>query len=70
MIVAGDHLKAGHDQVYLVTASDDKTIKLFDLRTGRCVRTLQGHNHFVQSISVDSTKLVSGGVDNQIKVWQ
>ncbi len=31
----------------VATASDDKTLKLWDPSSGRCVRTLEGHTHYV-----------------------
>ncbi|ONH68843.1 Nuclear distribution protein PAC1 [Cyberlindnera fabianii] len=35
----------------LVSCSDDKSIKLWDLETGDCVRTLTGHDGFINSIA-------------------
>jgi platelet-activating factor acetylhydrolase IB subunit alpha len=32
---------------YLLSSSDDKTIKTWDLVSGRCIKTLEAHNHFV-----------------------
>jgi platelet-activating factor acetylhydrolase IB subunit alpha len=35
---------------YLLSASDDKSIKIWDLKTGRCMKTLDAHSHFVTCI--------------------
>ena len=32
---------------YLASASDDTTLRLWDVRTGACLRTLQGHTNYV-----------------------
>ena len=32
---------------YLASASDDKTLRLWDVRTGACLRTLVGHTNYV-----------------------
>ena len=31
----------------VVSGSDDKTLKVWDVATGECVATLQGHVHWV-----------------------
>ncbi|SAL96637.1 hypothetical protein [Absidia glauca] len=57
---------------YLLSASDDKSIKIWDLKTGRCMKTLDAHSHFVTCISYCNTSPVvaTGSVDQTIKVWQ
>jgi len=55
----------------LVSGSEDKTIKMWDLSTGKEVRTLSGHKDYVFSIAIsgDRKTAVSGSRDNMIKVW-
>jgi WD40 repeat protein/endonuclease YncB( thermonuclease family) len=55
----------------LVSGSKDRTLKLWDLTTGKEWATLQGHRGFVESvaISADGKTLASGGHDTQIKLW-
>lgn len=36
---------------YLISSSDDKTIRTWDLTSGRCVKTLEAHNHFVTCLA-------------------
>lgn len=36
-----------HRDRYLATASDDTTLRLWEAATGECLRTLEGHTHYV-----------------------
>ncbi|CCI24681.1 Genome sequencing data, contig C309 (fragment) [Microcystis aeruginosa PCC 9809] len=55
----------------LVSGSDDKTIKLWNVETGQEIRTLKGHDELVTSVnfSPDGKTLVSGSDDKTIKLW-
>jgi len=55
----------------LVSGSRDKTIKLWNVKTGKEIRTLKGHNSRVRSVnfSPDGKTLVSGSNDKTIKLW-
>lgn len=54
---------------HLLTASLDNTIKLWDARTGKCIRTQFGHIEGVWSIAADTFRIVSGAHDKTIKIW-
>ncbi|WP_375505969.1 protein kinase [uncultured Nostoc sp.] len=56
----------------LASASWDNTIKLWDINTGKEIRTLTGHTNWVNSVvfSPDGKFLASGSVDCTIKLWQ
>ena len=51
--------------------SDDNTVKLWDVASGECLQTLEGHSHWVSSVSFspDGKKLASGSGDNTVKLW-
>ena len=56
----------------LVSGADDKTLKVWDLGSGECKRTLQGHSEPVSSCAIapDGLMLVSGSLDKTLKVWE
>jgi eukaryotic-like serine/threonine-protein kinase len=53
------------------SGSADRTIKIWDIATGKLVRTLQGHTAPVWSVALsrDGKTLVSGSQDQTIKIW-
>ena len=54
-----------------VSASSDKTLKVWDLETGRALRTLEGHSSLLNDVAVngDGRRAVSASTDNTLKVW-
>ncbi|EAZ63769.2 SCF complex F-box protein MET30 [Scheffersomyces stipitis CBS 6054] len=54
---------------HLLTSSLDNTIKLWDVKTGKCIRTQFGHIEGVWSIAADTFRIISGAHDRLIKVW-
>jgi WD40 repeat protein len=59
------------DGASLVSGSDDKTIKLWDVQTGGVIKTFHGHTHWVLAVSISSscTIIASGSPDNTIRLW-
>jgi len=55
----------------VVSSSDDMTLKVWDLETGRCRATLEGHTKTVWRVAVtpDGKTIVSSSDDNTLKVW-
>ena len=54
-----------------VSASEDNTLKVWDLESGRELRTLEGHSAGVTGVAVspDGRRAVSASGDNTLKVW-
>jgi serine/threonine protein kinase/predicted amidohydrolase len=60
------------DGRYLASGNGDKTIKIWEVATGKELRTLAGHSNVVSSVvySPDGRYLASGSGDNTIKIWE
>jgi hypothetical protein len=54
-----------------VSASNDKTLKVWDLETGHAVATLEGHSGVVRgcAVTADGRRAVSASSDGTLKVW-
>ena len=62
-------LSVTFNRTQLATGSRDRTIKLWNIASGRCVQTLTGHVKGVWSVLFYTDNLlVSGSYDSSIKV--
>ncbi|HKP87378.1 MAG TPA: TIR domain-containing protein [Blastocatellia bacterium] len=78
---SGQILKGHIDEVYgvavtadgrrAVSGSGDKTVRVWDADTGKCLATLEGHTDAVWGValSADGRRIVSGSWDNTVRVW-
>lgn len=56
----------------IASASDDKTIRIWDAHTGAALMTLSGHTQFVNTVAFhpdNANQLASGSRDRTIKLW-
>ncbi|KAL4897829.1 coatomer WD associated region-domain-containing protein [Aspergillus ambiguus] len=60
-------------QPFVLTASDDMTIKLWDWEKGwKCVQVYEGHSHYVMGLSInpkDTNTFASACLDRTVKIW-
>jgi small GTP-binding protein len=61
---SGDGLRA-------LSGSDDRTVRLWDVESGRCLRVLEGHTARIMSVawSDDGLRALSGSEDRTVRLW-
>ena len=61
----------GGDKPYIVTTSDDKTVRIWDYLSKSCVQTLTGHMSNVSFAVFHSSLplIISGSEDGSVKLW-
>ncbi|XP_078672198.1 uncharacterized protein LOC144911759 [Branchiostoma floridae x Branchiostoma belcheri] len=57
------------DKRRLMTGSMDRTVRVWDIRSGRSIRKLYGHKGGIRSIHFNQTKICTGSWDMSIMVW-
>jgi WD40 repeat protein len=59
------------DGTRAVSASEDRTLKVWDLGSGAMLRSLEGHAEEVSAVVVtpDGTRAISASNDGTLKVW-
>ncbi|KAF2125885.1 F-box/WD repeat-containing protein-like protein lin-23 [Dothidotthia symphoricarpi CBS 119687] len=57
------------DNKYIISCSKDAMIKVWDRKTGACIRTLKGHRGPVNAVQLRGNFLVSASGDGLAKLW-
>lgn len=59
------------DSRFIVSGSDDKTLRLWDVATGSSIKTLNGHTNYVFCVNFNphSNMIVSGSFDETVRLW-
>lgn len=57
------------DSGFLVSASRDATLRLWELKTGACIQVLEGHESTIRDIAVYGNVVISGSYDGTVRVW-
>jgi len=57
---------------FIISVSDDKTMRVWDVKTGRNLKTYDAHSHFVTCVSFNlkSPIVATGSVDQTVKIWE
>lgn len=53
----------------LVSASDDATLRVWDIAERRTIAVLRGHEGFIRDVDAAGSVAVSGGEDDTLRVW-
>ena len=53
----------------IVSGSFDSTVKIWSVRSGECLKTLEGHSDGISSVAINGDIIVSGSGDNTVKIW-
>lgn len=60
-------------QPFVLSASDDMTIKCWDWEKGwKCIQVYEGHSHYVMGLAInpkDTSLFASACLDRTVKVW-
>src|SRR5262249_20485183 len=59
------------DSGALASTSEDRSVRLWEVPSGRPLGVLHGHSDFVQAVAFapDGRELASGGLEGTLKVW-
>ncbi len=64
-------LAAFRDSDFIVSASADQSLRLWNAETGECTRTLAGHEGAVTAVALadEGRVIVSGSADGTVRLW-
>ena len=61
----------GSGERYAISGSKDRTVRVWDLLTGKCVKILEGHTNVISGVAMssDGHRAFSSSMDNTVRVW-
>lgn len=71
LAIVAQSVKFHPNSNYVATGSADKSVRFWDVQTGRCVRVFTGHPGAVQTVALspDGRTLASAGEDGLVMLW-
>lgn len=62
---------AGYQQVFILTSSRDKLVRLFTAQTGELLHSFVGHDNWVRGLAIHPTGkyLYTASDDKSVRVW-
>jgi coatomer protein complex subunit alpha (xenin) len=60
-----------HEHPWILSASDDQTIRIWNWQSRQCLSVLTGHNHYVMCAQFHHTEdlVLSASLDQTVRVW-
>eukprot|EP00927_Polykrikos_kofoidii_P056085 TRINITY_DN5026_c0_g1_i1.p1 TRINITY_DN5026_c0_g1~~TRINITY_DN5026_c0_g1_i1.p1 ORF type:complete len:911 (+),score=145.22 TRINITY_DN5026_c0_g1_i1:55-2733(+) len=61
----------GGEKPYIISGSDDRTVKIWDYQTKQCIQTLSGHTNNISSALFHPTLpiVLTAGEDGSVRIW-
>jgi len=53
----------------VVSGSYDTTAKIWNISSGECLKTLQGHFSQIYAIAFDGKRIATGSLDTSVRIW-
>lgn len=53
----------------IVSGSGDRHVKVWDVRTGQCLKTIPGHQKGIACVQFDGRRIVSGSSDETVRIF-
>ena len=57
------------DTLRVVSGAEDRMVKVWDPRTGRCERTFGGHAGPVTCVALSDARMCTGGEDCEVRLY-
>ncbi|KAG5980261.1 hypothetical protein E4U55_004199, partial [Claviceps digitariae] len=55
---------------YMLTGGLDNTVRLWDITTGKCIKSMFGHVEGIWGLVGDTLRVVTGANDSMTKIWE